>query len=50
MFIDTMKTIFNFAVAFENKYCEKCAATHNVDIVKDMMDSDVLTGIIAQYY
>lgn len=47
-FVDLMKTIFNFAIAFKKEYNEKCFAICVLDAVKEMMSSERLTRISAQ--
>lgn len=49
-FLNLMKIILNFAVTFEDEYNERFIATRIVDTVKDMIGSDIWTGMSAQSY
>lgn len=49
-FLKLMKAILNFAIAFEKEYNEKLVTSRILSIVKDMLDSDFLTGISIQSY
>lgn len=49
-FLNLVKTVLNFAIAFEKEYDEKFVATGVVDIAKDMIGSDILTRMCSQYY
>lgn len=46
-FVDLMKTILHFSIAFEKVYNDMLFATRIVDVVKDMMSSDFLAGMSA---
>lgn len=43
-FLDLVKNILDFVIAFEKEYRERLVATCTVDIVKDMKASAFLTG------
>lgn len=49
-FMDLIKTIFNVSILFQKDYHEKLVATRTLDILTDMMGSDFLTGMSAQFY
>lgn len=44
-FGDQMKKVLDFAVRFENMYREKSAAVYILDIVKNVISSESLTGM-----
>lgn len=48
-FVHPRKTRLNFSVAFEKDYKEKFSATIIVDIMEDMISSDFLTRMSAQF-
>lgn len=49
-FVDLMKTILNFATAFENENKVKFVAAGIMDTVNDMSVSDLVTGMRTKYY
>lgn len=44
-FVDFVKKVLNFSIAFEKVYNEKIIASRILDILKDMIRSELLTGI-----
>lgn len=48
--LDFIEPILNFAITSKQKYHLKLAATRNMDVVKDMISSDFLTGMSSQPY
>lgn len=48
--VDLMKTVLNFAVAFEKKYSEKLAETLILKILKYLTDFYFLTGMSTHFY
>lgn len=49
-FLGLMDTILNFAITFYKDCSESFVATRIMDIAKDIMRSDLLTGVSAQIY
>lgn len=45
MFVDFMKRNLNFAISFEKTYMEKFVASRTLNVKKDVMVSDLLTGM-----
>lgn len=50
VFVDIMNKILNFSIALKKNYNQRLFVTRVVDIVKDMMGSDSLTGIDIRFY
>lgn len=48
-YMDFMKTVLNFFVAFKKEYNKSFVAVHIVDVARDVMSSNFLTAIRAQY-
>lgn len=44
LFVDLMKTVLDFAILFKEKYNEKLVAARIMEMRKDIIDFDILTG------
>lgn len=49
-FVGLVKTILNFALAFEEDENKKLGATRSVDILKDLIGPEFLKGMSSQSY
>lgn len=46
VFVDVTKTTLNFGIAFREEYNEKYDVTRIINILKDIMVSDIPTGVV----